>query len=173
MAGVTGKGRLEKLLVGTKTIDLARKSPIPTSLVPHLAVFRPIERIVFTRDLEKIIETTPYADIRQWVDRLGEQLSIVNVSESGKRFNVDSIPEHYALYDLFADLEPEYHFTEQTDIAQGIMKFVRDRQAGLIISIPKSQSFFDSLFGRSVTAALAHHTDVSRLLLRERAQSSS
>ncbi len=169
VAGVTGKGRLEKFLVGTHTINLARKASIPTLLVPHAAEFRPITRIVFTSDLEKIMQTTPYTDIRQWVDRLGAKLAIVNVSESGKRFNIDSIPEQYDLHDLFEELEPEYHFTEESDIAPGIMKFVRDQQAGLIISIPKSHSFFESLFRRNVTTALAHHTDVPLLLLREKA----
>lgn len=169
VAGVTGKGRLEKFLVGTQTINLARKSSIPTLLVPHQAVFRPIERIVFTSDLEKIMQTTPLSAIRQWVDRLGAKLSIVNVSESGKRFNIDSIPEQYDLHELFEALEPDYHFTEESDVAKGIMKLVRDLGAGLVISIPKSHGFFESLFRRNVTTALAHHTDVPLLLLREQA----
>ncbi len=169
VAGVTGKGRLEKFLMGTNTVDLARKCPIPTLLVPIDAVFGPIERIVFTSDLEKIMETTPLADIRSWVNQLGAKLSILNVSESGKRFNIDSIPQQYALHRLFNELDPEYHYTEERDIAAGIMKFVRDQQAGLVISIPKSHGFFESLFRRNVTDALAHHTDVPLLLLREKA----
>lgn len=164
VAGITGKGRLEKFFVGSNTITLARKSPIPLLLVPGQARYRVVRKAVLACDLEKVAQSIPANHIKQLVIRLEADLLVLNVGDPAKGFDIDIIPEQYTLHELFDELKPEYYYTDDRDAVEGIMKFVSDQDAGLIITIPKNHGFFESLFHRSVTKALAHHTTVPLFL---------
>lgn len=168
VAGTTGKGGLERVLVGSNTINLASDIKVSLLIVPKDARYSPIHKIVFACDLKRVSRSTPVAEIGNWLERLGAKLLVLNVALEGKRFNPDLIPEQYKMHELLDSFSPEYHYTESDDIADEIEDFADDHDAGLIITIPKSYGFFEGLFRRSVSKRLIKETDILLLLLRER-----
>lgn len=167
VAGTTGKSKLEKFMIGSNTVNLATSCPVPLLIVPDDANLQGIERIVFACDLQKVTKSTPVHLLHLFAEKLKAKILILNVALEGKRFNPDIIPEQYKLHKLLDPLNPEYHYTEEDDIAEGILEFVAKVNAGIVITIPKSYGFFEGLFHRSVTKKLAHHTEVPLLLFRE------
>lgn len=168
VAGSTGKGGLAKFLIGSNTINLADKCPAPLLVVPDEAEFEPIKKIVFACAMEKVKQTTPVDTISLFTRQLNSKLLVLNVALEHKRFNPDIIPEQYEIHRLLDDLNPSYHYIEEDEVVEGIMDFVEDKGAQLLISVPKSYGFFDSLFRRSVTKKLAYDTETPLLVLRER-----
>jgi nucleotide-binding universal stress UspA family protein len=61
-----------------------------------------------------------------------------------------------------------YHFIDHSDTVAGITHFAQDRDASLIMVIPKSHGFFEGLFHRSVTQKLAYHTSIPLLVMHEK-----
>lgn len=168
VAGSTGKGGLAKFLVGSNTINLADKCPVPLLIIPDEASYARIKKIVFACALEKVKQTTPVDTITLFTRQLKSKLLVLNVALEHKRFNPDIIPEQYEIHRLLDDLNPSYHYIEDDEIVEGIMEFVEDEEAHLLIAVPKSSGFFDSLFRRSVTKKLAYDTQTPLLVLRER-----
>ncbi|MGK6349686.1 universal stress protein [Parapedobacter sp. DT-150] len=166
VAGTTGKTGMEKFLIGSNSANLADACPIPLLIVPDGIAFEPIRRAVFACDLDKVDKTTPLGPIAEWVSKLDLTLLVLNVEKPDMRFDPDIIPEQFKLHELLDDLSPEYHYTTHPDIAEGIMAFAESQQAGLVITVPKKYGFFDSLFHRSVTKTLAHHTRLPLLILK-------
>lgn len=166
VAGTTGKSDLKTMLVGSNTISLAEKCPAPLLIVPREAEFERIEKIVFACAMEKVLETTPVNDIHYFTKQLEAKLLVLNVIREDKAIKPAMVPQQYLLDRLLDGLQPSYHFTEEDEIAEGIMDFADDKDANLVITIPKKFGFFESLFKRSVTKKLAYHTEIPLLILK-------
>lgn len=168
VVGTTGKGGLEKFLMGSNTTSLASTCPIPLLIIPKEAEFKPIDKIVFACDMKRVTRNTPVSEIRWWLEKLGSKLLVLNVALEGKRFNLDMIPEQYKIHELLDGFNPSYHYEEGDDIAEEIADFAEDEHAGLVITVPKTYGFFEGLFRRSVSKRLLAKTEVPLLLLKER-----
>lgn len=166
VAGMTGKGGVEKLLVGSHTALLAGSCRAPVLIVPEEAEFTPITKAVFACDLKNVDETIPTHLIDEIIEKLDCRLLVLNVETTDSRMAGDVIPEQYKLHEKLNHLKPEYHYIEHGSVAEGIMAFADTQRAGLVLAMPRSRGFFDSLFHRSVTKKLAHHTRLPLLLLR-------
>lgn len=167
VAGVTGKSKLERVLIGSNALDLARNCLASLLIVPPVAVFKSIKKVVFACDLKQVSQTTPFYAIKAFVKALDAILVILNVDRSGAHFDPDTINEMTDLHQLWDDQRPEYHYTDHKDTAIGIMEFAEKNEADLVITVPRIYGFFESLFHRSVTEQLAFHTYLPLLLFRE------
>ncbi|SMC94644.1 universal stress protein [Pedobacter nyackensis] len=167
VTGITGKSKLERVLIGSNTLNLARECLAPLLIVPPQAVYKKIETVVFACDLRQVLETTPVFAIKTFIDVLGAKLLILNVDRSGAYFDTNTILEMSDLHLLWDDERPEYHYTDHEDTAIGIMEFSNEHHADLVITVPKIYGFFESIFHRSLTKKLAYHSHLPLLLFRE------
>jgi nucleotide-binding universal stress UspA family protein len=169
--GVTGKSRLEQVLVGSNTINIAKESTIPVLLVPREAHFEKIRRIVFACDLKKVSKSTPAKEIRSLIHQLGAKLLVLNVdTEDQEHFTPDTITEQMVLHQLWDQENPEYHYINADDIAKGVAQFALEHDIQLVIAVPKQHGFFNSLFHSSLTKKLTFEILVPLLLIKERPQ---
>jgi len=167
VAGITGKSSIERTLVGSNTITLAKNCLAPLLIVPPVAAFQPIKTVVFACDLKRVSESTPVLGIKTFLNALGARLIILNVDYDGANFDPGTLKEMTHLHELWDDEEPEYHYIEHEDIAAGIMEFAGQQRAEMVITVPKQYGFFESLFHRSLTKKLTYHTHLPLLLFRE------
>lgn len=165
--GITGKGNLERVFIGSNTITIAKECKVPLLIVPAGAVFEKINRVVFACDLKKVSETTPTQSIKTLVHKLDAKLYILNVARDGARFNPATINELAALHRLWDEEQPEYHYTDNDDLVKGIMDFTKEHQIQLLVTVPREYGFFEGIFHRSMTEKLAYHTHLPLLLFRE------
>jgi nucleotide-binding universal stress UspA family protein len=169
VAGATGKSSIEKFIVGSNTASLASSSLLPLLIVPNNAKFKPISKVVFACDLRKVDLSTPVDTLQFYCDKLHAKLLILNVEMKGKHFDPDTIPEQYKLHHLLDQLNPEYHYTEENEeIVKGIIHFAEEKDAGLVITVPRHHGFFESIFHSSVTNKLVNRTKIPLLVLRQK-----
>lgn len=168
--GVTGKGKLERVLVGSTTINLAKESFLPILLVPPEARFEKIRRAVFACDLKNVSASTPVKTIKSLIHSLDASLLVLNVdTEDQDHFEPDTLNEQFILHKLWDDEKPEYHYTSNNNIAEGVMEFAYEHNIQLVIAVPKKRGFFESIFKRSLTQRLTFDLTIPLLLIRTEA----
>lgn len=165
--GVSGKSGLERAIMGSNTISLAKDSPAPLLIVPPVATFQPIKTVVFACDLKRISIATPVLAIKHFINTLAARLVILNVNTEGGHINPEAIKETKYLDHLWDEQQAEYYYIDHQDTAKGIMEFAYRQRAELVITVPKQYGFFESIFHRSVTKKLAYHTHLPLLLFKE------
>ncbi|WEK17795.1 MAG: universal stress protein [Candidatus Pedobacter colombiensis] len=167
VAGITGKSNLEKILIGSNTIGLAKNGQAPLLIVPPVAAFQPIKTIVFAGDLKQVSEPGSVFAIKTFVHALGARLILLNVDDYGKHSDADNNDEMAALHEIWGS-QVEYHYIDHNDTVAGIMEFAGQQRAELVITILKEHSFFENIFHRSMTTRLAYHTHLPLLLFKEK-----
>jgi nucleotide-binding universal stress UspA family protein len=166
--GITGKSKMEQVLLGSNTLMMAKESTFPVLLVPPEARFEWIKRVVFACDLKNISESTPAKAIRSFVHALNAKLLVLNVdSENHDHFTPGTIHEQTMLHQLWDREDPEYHYHVHQDTAEGILQFTLEHNIQLLIAVPRQHTFFDRLLHGSLTKKLTFQTLVPLLLMKE------
>ena len=164
--GITGMSGFERTIIGSNTITVAREITTPLLLVPHMATFEKVNKVVFATDLKNNLRKSA-TEIKTIIKALGARLMIVNVEKSGKEhFNTGLVTEQAMLHEVWDEDDPEYYFNENDDIAAGILEFIKTHNVQMVIAIPKQHSFFESIFHKSITKRLTYHTPIPLLLLQ-------
>lgn len=163
--GITGKNRLEQVLIGSNTINVAESCTLPLLIVPEEAIYTGISKVVFACDL-KVNTPIPYPAIKNFVELLDANLMILNVDEYEEhRFNPEIKAEEEKIKAVWG-ADASYHFSRHEDVATGITSFALEHNAELIITVPKEYGFFEKLFHRSVTKKMAYHTHIPLLFFK-------
>lgn len=165
--GITGGSKLEEILIGSNTINVAEKTKLPVIIVPTEAKYIPISRVVLACDFKKVVETTPVTLLKKILDETKAKLSVLNIDHRQKHFTPDTPFESLMLDTLLQDYNPEYHFIDKEDFIEGVNEFVLEKQIELIITIPKKHGWFDNLFRRKHTKMLAYHTHIPLVVVHE------
>ncbi|WP_214226222.1 universal stress protein [Pedobacter sp. B4-66] len=166
--GVTGKSRGLTALIGSNTISIVKHSRTPVLVVPNESSYKIIKNVVLSCDLKDVTQCSPVLTIKEFVHSLNAKLLLLNVDHNeSQHFNPDIITEQYHLHALWDNEAPEYHYTDNKDVAFGIMEFAKEHQSGIVIIIAKTYGFFEGLFHKSITRKLALNTQLPLLILKE------
>jgi nucleotide-binding universal stress UspA family protein len=163
--GVTGSGKIAESLIGSFAIDVSRKATVPVIIVPPDAAYTDIKEIMLACDFSKVVETTPVDAIKKIIDETKAKLFVVNIDHKNKHFTAETPFESLMLDTLLQGYNPEYHFLDDADFVHAINKFAIDKKVDLIITIPKKMGWFDALFHKSHTKALAFHSHVPLMVV--------
>ncbi len=165
--GITGGSKLEEILVGSNTIDVVKHTTTPVLVVPAVARFKPIEKIVFACDMRHVIDSTPVELLKKLLNTFKAELHVINIDHESKHFTPDTPFETLMLDTLLEGYNPVYHFLDNTNIVSGIVDFAEANHADLILTIPKKHGLFESIFKRSSTSKLAFKTHIPLLTIHE------
>lgn len=165
--GVTGIGKIAESLIGSFAVDVSRKAKVPVIIVPPGATYTNIKEVMLACDFSKVVETTPVGAIKKILDETKAKLFVVNIDHNNKHFNAETPFESLMLDTLLQGYNPEYHFLDNEDFVEAINKFALEKEVDLIITIPKKIGWFDALFHKSHTKALAFHSHVPLMVVHE------
>jgi nucleotide-binding universal stress UspA family protein len=165
--GVAGGNKLDEALIGSSAVDVAKKVTVPVIIVPPATAFSTIKNVVFACDFKNVVEATPVQPIKQLLAETKARLFVLNVDHDNKHFTKDVPFESLLLDTLLDGYNPEYHFVDSTDFVEAVNSFAIEKEADLIITIPKKHSFFERLFKESHTKQLAFHSHVPLMVIHE------
>jgi nucleotide-binding universal stress UspA family protein len=152
--------------LGSNMISALKDLPCPVLAVPINTNYKKVKNICFATDLKDVSEKLPVADILQIVQATGATLHVLNVDHS-KEFGT-AIPEGSGtLQGLLDPANPQYHFIDSEDIDAGIRDFVSMRNMDWLIVMPHKHGFFEGLFHKSHTEAMARMSHIPLLALHE------
>ncbi|QEH42035.1 universal stress protein [Chitinophaga sp. XS-30] len=162
--GITGKSRLEKMLIGSTAIDVLKSSDYPVLLVPPAASIAAVKHIIFTTDLDDTAEDTPLPLLEQLFGSLQAQLWVLNVTPPDKGYDPETKNQLATLHALLDRFAPAYEFIDEHDVVRGIMGFAQQKDTSLIVMVHKDQGLFHS----SITQKLAYRTLTPVITFRQR-----
>ena len=164
--GITGGGVLEEKLIGSHALTVAKHTSVPVIIVPSTAEFTRIANIMLTSDFDKADKQIPVELVRKIVAETKAKLYVFNIEEDMEEADASELSgENYSLHALLQDLEPAFHFSENTNYVEAVNDFASEYQVDLIITIPKKHGFFGNLFSESHTKQLAFHSKVPVMVI--------
>jgi nucleotide-binding universal stress UspA family protein len=166
--GITGATRLEQIFMGSNTLEMAKESVCPVLIIPPDAKYRKIKNVVLASDFKEVDITIPVAPLKATLDLFKPALHIVNVdSEHYVELTDEFKVERAKLETMLKSYSPEFYFIRQYDFFDAISQFVEDKNADLIVIVPKDRSFVSGLFKTSHTKKLAYHSHIPIVAIHE------
>jgi nucleotide-binding universal stress UspA family protein len=166
--GITGATRLEQILMGSNTLEMAKESVCPVLIIPPDAKYRKIKNVVLASDFKEVDTTIPIAPLKATLDLFKPALHIVNVdSEHYVELTDEFKAERAKLETMLKNYSPEFYFIRQYDFFDAISQFVEDKHIDVIVIVPKDRSFVSGLFKTSHTKKLAYHSHIPIVAIHE------
>jgi nucleotide-binding universal stress UspA family protein len=165
--GISGKGALTQLLIGSNTIKAVHYLKYPVLVVPLKATFTPVRKIGFACDYREIKSTAPVPLLKKIVKDFNADLHILNIDFQNKNFTANEVHESFILQELVDDIKPEYHSITSEDVTEGINWFADKAKLDWIVVIPKKHPVVQKIFSRSHTRHLLFHTHLPILCLHQ------
>lgn len=140
----------------------------PVLAVPSAAKFNPISKICFAFDNKHLDgDVVAMEQLNDITKKLKSQLIVLNVQTSAQNIDGSGTIDHN-VKKLLADVAPQYTVEPAVvDVNQAIENFILKNSIDWLIMIPRKQSFFEGLFHKSHTKAIAHHLNIPILALHE------
>jgi nucleotide-binding universal stress UspA family protein len=154
--------------IGSHVVKIAKACPVPVVVVPPHYKFDGVQRVVVACDFKKVKETAPVEGLKQLLERTGSELLAVNVGRDANLEGEDAeaLAKQTHLYGMLQDHQPKYYYINNPDVMNGILQFAADKDARLVIALPRKYSFFQSLMHNSISKKLAENALVPVMLLK-------
>ena len=164
--GVTGAGRF---FLGSNSLAVMNKTATPVIVVPPGGKFSSYKKIGLTTDFKEVVDKTPVVPIRALVNFFNAELHVLHVDYKQRNFTPDTPEQTLSIDMLLSGMNPTYDFIENKSINEGINDFAEKNNIDLIITLPQKHSFLESLFEKSVTRELLHHTHIPVMCINKEA----
>ena len=165
--GTTGeKGVLEKLF-GSVSTNVARKAACPVLLVPGGLRYQNFRHILYASDFESANEGT-LEKLVDFANIFKADIHFVHVTEETNAKDYKEI-ENKIFKILFKGGEPSFSFTmskvEGSSVIEGINDYTLRHQIDMVVLVSPQRPFWESLFHKSVTKAMALNTKIPIMVL--------
>ena len=166
--GTTGMSAVERTLFGSNTLTAIKHLACPVICVPKGKEYGSgVRKIGLACDFKEVVETTPVAEIKEFVKEFHAQLFVLNVDYDNHQFTSDTPEQSALLHTALEEVHPEYHFITHKDIENGINEFAETHNLDLLIAIPKKHKLLDGLFKKSSTKQLVFESHVPVMCVHE------
>jgi len=166
--GTTGLSAVERTLFGSNTLTAIKHLACPVICVPKGKEYgNGVRKIGLACDFKEVVETTPVAEIKEFVKEFHAQLFVLNVDYDHHQHTADTPEQSALLQTALEEVHPEYHFITHKDIENGINEFAETHNLDLLIAIPKKHKLLEGLFKKSSTRQLVFESHVPVMCVHE------
>lgn len=164
--GIVGEaGKVKERLIGSTTLDVARDIEKPLYIIPEGVEFKKVGRISFACDIENMYGSRILDEIKSICKQFSAALEIVNIEKPLVESDPLWIRNRNFMESVLNDINHETVVLNENDALEALQKYFANHHADLIVLNPKKQNFFQSLFHKSVTKALAFHVKSPMLIV--------
>jgi nucleotide-binding universal stress UspA family protein len=166
--GTAGSSAVERTLFGSNTLKAIKHLSCPVICVPIGKEYgNGISRIGLACDFREVAETTPVAEIKEFVKEFHAQLFVLNVDHGNKKSEANAPEQSVLLQTALEEVHPEYHFITHKDVEEGINEFAEQNNLDLVIAIPKKHKLLEGIFRKSSTKQLVFESHVPVMCVHE------
>ncbi len=159
-----GGNMLQSILASSKPSQLAQRSNVPMLFLPsaeHLKL--PVE-IAFGTDVKPFQNVEDFKGLLNICSLLEAKLHFVYVNESGENKKSD-FEKYYGPH--LTSVKYDYNEVKAGDAAQGLMKFIKERNLDGIALIERKGNFLQRLFSVSVLDEMIAQTKLPIIVINE------
>jgi nucleotide-binding universal stress UspA family protein len=134
-----------KMVAGSPVASMLHNLDFPILVVPESYTFHRFHRILLACDLEDIGSGIPYSlpllkDLR---DHFGSRFDIVTVETRKVLSEEKHVFDFDGWKNKLKELYPELHYVRKPKVEDGILDYLAQNEADLILVFPKKHGFFD------------------------------
>ncbi len=160
--GIRRGRNFARSLFGSTIFKTLNHIPYPLLVIPENAQLESIKEIGFACDLKDSDTTTPFNTMREWLSLFNAKLDIINVSLD---FNSGMVRESISLQNHFQSFNPEIHFLDGFSLTDELQDFIRLRNLGLLIVVPKKKHGILNFIERRHSTEIINHDQVPILAI--------
>jgi nucleotide-binding universal stress UspA family protein len=165
--GIKGAGGLDKI-IGSTTINAIRKIKIPVLVIPHDASFRLIKDIVYATDFSYETNATLFAPLKELANKFRAKIHILNIEKHREKVAVEEVAGKQGTQSLFEDIDHEFVTVSSDSVTHGISEYLQSKPGQLLVMVAHKHGFFERIFSRSQTTAMAYETHIPLLILQDK-----
>lgn len=165
VVGTKGASGLKKVLMGSNATAVISNSTIPVITVPEFARFNNFKNIIYASDMSS--PTKELDSIINLVKVSNATLHVLHILPVDSKNKFDSDKLNTELIEQYNYPKIVVAVRKSDDIKDAIEEYVADSRAEIIAMFTRKLSFFDRLFGTSVTRAMAFHSWIPILSFRK------
>lgn len=170
MLGSVGNSTLREggIGLGDHVIGISKASPVPVMVIPPGYTYKTIDESVIACDFRKVKETVPMQVLHKLLGSQQIKLLVLNIDSTGKHEGADpeQVAEETALHGMLKAFKPKYFYINNPNIITGILEFATEHDAQMVIALPHTYSFLQSIMHSSISQQLAKSASVPVLLLK-------
>ena len=149
-------------------MSVFKKMEYPVLAIPPHLTYHPVQRICFAFDNKHQGNDAALQQIKDLTQRLNSELHVLNIQPKNTPHDSNPGIDADAKKQL-ADVNPIYHFVyDSEDVTQAIRDFTEKNNIDWLVMMPRKHSFFEGLFYKSHTKAIAHNSHIPILALHEK-----
>lgn len=154
--------------IGSHVIAISKACPAPVLVVQPEYQYELITKAVVACDFKRVADNVPVTALHKLLGNQPIELLVVNVDPKGKhtKANAQQLAEESALHSMIKSLKPQYHYVNHPEVIKGVLDFAAANGAGMVIALPHTYSFLQSLLHNSISQQLASSSAVPVLLLK-------
>jgi nucleotide-binding universal stress UspA family protein len=155
--------------ISTQIIEIAKVSPVNVLIVPSICKFHAIQKVLVPIDIQAmgLLERLERFRIKstRWADK---ELMILHVDPKETNPLRDEVLERNenSLRSYLKNFCLEVYYSNNKSILNGIINFLDEHPADLVVALPGRHSFFYSLTHNSISEALYRDTPKPVLILK-------
>jgi nucleotide-binding universal stress UspA family protein len=165
--GIKGAGGLDKI-IGSTTVNTIRKVKTPVLVVPHDADFRVIKDIVYASDYKNKTDVNLYQPLMVLARKFNAKIHILNLEKKHQEITVEEMAGHTATQNFFENSDHEFIQITGDSLTHGINEYVHEKPSQLLTMVAHKHNFFERVFSRSHTTAMAYETHIPLLILQDK-----
>lgn len=163
--GIKIKDDLEQILLGSNAHKAIDKIQYPVLIVPKNAPVATPQKVILATDFYEANNNAAFLQLKKYLGKLKAPVLAVHKYKSDENRSSTSSLANVLQQQLNEyDCEVEY-LEPEANLPESLNKIANEYSPSIIISIHKKRGFFERLFHKSTTKALAWHSGVAVLVL--------
>lgn len=163
--GMKGAGGLDKI-IGSTTTNLIRKVKIPVLIIPHDAGYKPIQHITYASDFSYKTSVHLFTPLLVIAKTVGAKVHILHVQKDTVK--MDELVGRKSTERAFSGYDHEFVTITDNSVNHGINDYLQHHASELLVMVAHNHSFFERIFSKSRTTAMAYETKIPLLVLQDK-----
>lgn len=165
--GTKGASGLKKVLIGTVTATVLKKTSLPVLVVPEQAPASPLEKIVFASDLHNFQKKTTVRPLLQIAEKFNAEVTLLNIMKKSAIGDgtTDQKIQELERSGYLEGLNKTWLIKIANNVPFAIDQYCMENEVDLLVTVERHNRFFDRLFHRSISRELIYESKLPVLVL--------
>jgi nucleotide-binding universal stress UspA family protein len=165
--GMKGAGGIDKM-IGSTTTNAIRKLKAPVLVIPTHCGFSPIKNITYASDFSYGITPGLFKPVIRLAKTFDAKIHVINVHRHKDDMKTGQMEGKLALENIFEGVVHTFDDITHQSIMQGIAEYMKTHDSELLVMVEHKHSFFERIFSRDHTTAMAYETKTPLLILQDK-----
>lgn len=163
--GTKGATGLDQVLLGSNAAAMINASNIPVITVPEFAHCASLKHIVYATDMQNTV--AELKALIPWAKALDATIHALHIVAPGssQTHDADKTAEKLIRETGYSNIS--FHVAANDDVVAGLDVFIAQKQADLLAMFTHDLTFFEKLFGQSVTRKMAFQGNIPLLSMKK------